>query len=134
MAAVQDLLNILEKLAPTWLGTAVPTFNKIVSLVMGVVEEYDAVKSSLTSNEKLQSVITFLPTAIDYLVGLKLLTSSQASSLKNRIANESLIVEQTIEDIIQISKNPNFIQAGQWVKTEVSKIKCGNIFSCFKKK
>ena len=121
MSTTSQLLTILQDLAPSWLKNLTPTLTNVVALVMGVIDKADA---SLSAADKITAVINFLPTALNALVDLKILTSAQAESITNQITADSTIVTNTIQDILQLSKNPTFIDAENWLESEVSTSKC----------
>jgi hypothetical protein len=121
MSTTSQLLTILQDLAPSWLKNLTPTLTNVVALVMGIIDKADA---SLSAADKITAVINFLPTALNALVDLKILTSAQAESITNQITADSTIVTNTIQDILQLSKNPTFIDAENWLESEISTSKC----------
>jgi len=116
-------INMLKTLAPKWFKNKSVNLVSIITLVMGVIEKFSSLQY-LDGEDKLNTVLDFLPVAIDVLSELHLITLDQASSLKNQVENERVLIKDIINTIVDVSNNPNFIQYGKWVK--------GKILSCFK--
>lgn len=115
---LDQLIKILESLAPTWFKKQNINIYSIVGLATAVIEKYSSIKTNLDSDQKLELLLKFLPVLADQLVRLNIINTNQAASLKNFASEET--VKNLVTLIVTIANNPNSIQANTWVKSTKS--------------
>lgn len=117
------LIELLNTLAPKFFKGKEVTIANIVALVMGAIETY-ASRNQLDGDQKLTALLDILPRALDVLNQLRIINAEKTVELKKLVTDNEPLIREIVEVIVIVSKNPNFIQLKEWVKSKTS--------SCFK--
>ena len=116
---LDQLIKILEGLAPTWFKKQEVNIYSIIGLGTAVIEKYSTVKTNLDSEQKLDLLLKFLPILTDQLVRLNIINTNQGTAFKLFAQNEETI-KNLVNLLIGIANNPNIFQANTWVKSTKS--------------
>ena len=91
------------------------TFTSIVGAAVTFTEK-NHVKKATTSENKLEFAKTLIPEIIDTCNALGWISDSERDNYKKQAESSVSLIEDIIELAVDISNNPNLVQAGQWIK------------------
>ena len=126
-----ELTGIVQSVLGDWLRSKDANIFNIISAAMIITEKYNQLRvkaksAPLTGLEKFQFARELLPEILTVLVKAGHLTQEKHDEINKFIVGNSALISQFVGVAIDISKNPNVIQAQQWVVKQTK-----SCFPCF---